>query len=66
MLYREGDRVFSTAELKMGSGTSGMLVTEVKKQMVEASQEGVQLAIVDGSSGIGCPVIASSAGWTWS
>ena len=62
MLYREGDRVFSTAELKMGSGTSGMLVTEVKKQMVEASQEGVQLAIVDGSPGIGCPVIASLSG----
>jgi len=25
--------MFSTAELKIGSGTSGMLVTEVKKQM---------------------------------
>jgi len=27
------DSMFSTAELKIGSGTSGMLVTEVKKQM---------------------------------
>ena len=31
-LYRE-PKVFSTAELKMGSGNSGLLVTEVKKNM---------------------------------
>lgn len=83
-LYREG-AVFSTAQLKMGSGTSGKLVTEVKKQlkaavkdMTEASGAvsdvpnvpdvpvvpavEVPLAIIDGSPGIGCPVIASISG----
>ncbi len=60
MLYVD-DTVFSTAELKMGSGTSGMLVTEVKKQMKSAA-ENTDLAIIDGSPGIGCPVIASLSG----
>lgn len=60
MLYSNDDVVFSTAELKMGSGNSGMLVTEVKKQMrLNAKTE---LAIIDGSPGIGCPVIASMSG----
>ncbi len=61
MLYSDGERVFSTAQLKMGSGTSGMLVTEVKKQMKAAAVD-TQLAIIDGSPGIGCPVIASLSG----
>lgn len=56
-----GDAVFSTAKLKMGSGTSGMLVTEVKKQMKSAVED-VDFAIIDGSPGIGCPVIASLSG----
>ena len=60
-LYRDEDRVFSTAKLRMGSGTSGKLVTEVKKQMVSASGD-TELAIIDGSPGIGCPVIASISG----
>ncbi|MGB5822650.1 MAG: ATP-binding protein [Proteocatella sp.] len=60
MLY-ENDSVFSTAKLKMGSGTSGLLVTEVKKQMKSVATD-VQLAIIDGSPGIGCPVIASLSG----
>lgn len=55
------DDVFSTAQLKMGSGTSGMLVTEVKKQMKSAAVN-TDLAIIDGSPGIGCPVIASLSG----
>ncbi len=61
MLYKEGDRVFSTAELKMGSGMSGLLVAEVKKQMREEALV-KDLALVDGSPGIGCPVIASLSG----
>lgn len=60
MLYSDGDTVFSTAELKMGSGNSGLLVTEVKKQIRQNSN--VELAIIDGSPGIGCPVIASISG----
>jgi MinD superfamily P-loop ATPase len=61
ILYADEGEVFSTAQLKMGSGTSGMLVTEVKKQMKSAVAL-AQLAIIDGSPGIGCPVIASLSG----
>ncbi len=60
MLYK-GDAIFSTAQLKMGSGNSGLLVTDVKKQLKRAAKE-VDFAIVDGSPGIGCPVIASLSG----
>jgi MinD superfamily P-loop ATPase len=60
MLY-DKDVVFSTAQLKIGSGTSGMLVTEVKKQMKSVDMN-ADLAIIDGSPGIGCPVIASLSG----
>lgn len=60
MLYKN-NTVFSTAELRMGSGTSGMLVTEVKKQM-KSETNNAGLAIIDGSPGIGCPVIASLSG----
>ncbi len=62
MLYADGNRVFSTAQLKMGSGTSGMLVTEVKKQMKSAALPDSEFAVIDGSPGIGCPVIASLSG----
>lgn len=60
MLYVK-DSLFSTAELKMGSGTSGKLVTEVKKQLKSVPID-AGLAIIDGSPGIGCPVIASLSG----
>lgn len=60
-LYQDGTNVFSTAQLKMGSGTSGMLVTRVKNEMKSAALD-CDLAIVDGSPGIGCPVIASLSG----
>ena len=61
MLYSDEEKAFSTAQLKMGSGTSGMLVTEVKKQMKSAAVDS-EIAIIDGSPGIGCPVIASLSG----
>lgn len=61
VLYSDKKTIFSTAQLKMGSGTSGLLVTEVKKQMKLAAKK-VELAIIDGSPGIGCPVIASLSG----
>jgi MinD superfamily P-loop ATPase containing an inserted ferredoxin domain len=38
------------------------LVTEVKKQMKSAVITDLELAIIDGSPGIGCPVIASISG----
>lgn len=61
MLYTGDEGVFSTAKLKMGSGTSGMLVSAVKKRMNEAAPD-TALSIVDGSPGIGCPVISSLSG----
>ena len=61
MLYVNDERAFSTAQLKMGSGTSGKLVAEVKKQMKSVAINS-ELAIIDGSPGIGCPVIASISG----
>lgn len=60
-LYSSGDTVFSTAQLKMGSGTSGKLVSEVKRQMKETAGK-ANFAVIDGSPGIGCPVIASISG----
>ena len=59
----EGKRtVFSTAELEMGSGTTGKLVSEVKKALYDHADKDVPIAIIDGSPGIGCPVIASITG----
>lgn len=59
-LYKD-ERVFSTAMLKMGRGNSGMLVSEVKKNM-QKSAENADVAVIDGSPGIGCPVISSITG----
>lgn len=57
----KGQRVFSTAELKMGRGNSGKLVSEVKLALINAARN-KDLSIIDGSPGIGCPVIASMSG----
>lgn len=62
MLYEDENKIFSTAKLKMGGGNSGKLVTEVKKQMREAAMPDTEFAVIDGSPGIGCPVIASLSG----
>lgn len=59
-LYRQPD-IFSTAELKMGSGNSGLLVTDVKKALKDEAKD-IDFALIDGSPGIGCPVIASISG----
>lgn len=59
-LYK-GTQTFATAELKMGRGNSGKLVSEVKTVMSDAAPD-AKLAIIDGSPGIGCPVIASVTG----
>lgn len=59
-LYKDSTSVFSTAKLKMGRGNSGKLVSEVKRNLPDLDQKSV--AIIDGSPGIGCPVIASISG----
>lgn len=61
LILYENETVFSTAQLKMGSGNSGLLVTDVKKQL-KSSAKDAEFAIIDGSPGIGCPVIASLSG----
>lgn len=60
-LCRDRESVFSTAELLMGSGASGRLVTAVRRNLQKAGS-GEEFAIIDGSPGIGCPVIASVTG----
>lgn len=61
ILYKD-NQVFSSAKLKMGRGTSGKLVAEVKNQLYQNVEKDVSFAIIDGSPGIGCPVIASLSG----
>lgn len=60
LLLNKNETVFSSAKLKMGRGNSGKLVTEVKNNLYRNSK--ADLCIIDGSPGIGCPVIASISG----
>lgn len=64
LVYKTDASVFSSAELKMGSGASGKLVTQVRKNLYQ-QMNGKPLIIVDGSPGIGCPVVASITGMNW-
>lgn len=57
-----GERVFSTARLKMGRGNSGKLVSAVKLDLLKNAPAEAEIAVLDGSPGIGCPVIASVSG----
>ncbi|GAB7022507.1 ATP-binding protein [Salidesulfovibrio brasiliensis] len=51
------------AELGIGEENSGKLVTDVRRTSAEiAEREGAEYVIVDGSPGVGCPVIASLTG----
>jgi len=51
------------ARLGIAAENSGKLVTILRQQAQElAEQKGLPLVIIDGSPGIGCPVIASIAG----
>lgn len=59
-LYRAG-RAFSTAQLRMGRGNSGKLVSAVKSAL-DAAAPDAAFEIIDGSPGVGCPVIASISG----
>jgi len=54
---------FVHARLGIAEENSGKLVTEVRKKAKEiAEKEKLDLAIIDGPPGIGCPVIASLSG----
>jgi MinD superfamily P-loop ATPase len=51
----------SHARLEPGSGTSGLLVTEVKKQ-ANKHEANHEFLLIDGPPGIGCPLIATVSG----
>jgi MinD superfamily P-loop ATPase len=54
---------FVHARLGIGEENSGKLVTVVRKKAMEVAQErGLELILVDGPPGIGCPVTASLTG----
>lgn len=53
--------ILSRAELEIGSDGSGMLITLLRKNARRYTRDGL-LTIIDGSPGIGCPVIASITG----
>jgi MinD superfamily P-loop ATPase len=51
------------AKLLPGEGNSGRLVTEVRKLSTKVAKEkGISTVLIDGSPGIGCPVIATVTG----
>ena len=51
------------AQLLPGEGNSGRLVTEVRKLGTKiATENGISIVLIDGSPGIGCPVIATVTG----
>jgi MinD superfamily P-loop ATPase len=58
------EEIFSHASLEVGNGASGKLVTEVRKKLYSYKHK-EELAIIDGSPGIGCPVIASLTGMNY-
>ncbi len=54
---------FFYAKLYPGAGNSGKLVTEIRKRAFKLAEEKKNdFIIIDGSPGIGCPVIASISG----
>ena len=64
-LYDSDTRIGRMAHAKLlpGEGNSGRLVTEVRKLGTKiATDNGVSTVLIDGSPGIGCPVIATVTG----
>lgn len=64
-LYESETRIgpMAYAKLLPGEGNSGRLVTEVRKLATKiANEHGHSIVLIDGSPGIGCPVIATVTG----
>ena len=59
-LQQDAYQTLSTATLTMGNSNSGKVVTEVKQQLTATTR--ADFAVIDGSPGIGCPVLASMSG----
>lgn len=72
MVHRQSGTLFTSdtrigplihAKLLPGEGNSGRLVTEVRNQSTKiATDKGIPTVLIDGSPGIGCPVIATVTG----
>lgn len=59
----KAQNVMVHARLRGGADNSGKLVAKVKKEARRiAAETGIELVIVDGSPGIGCPVVSSLSG----
>jgi MinD superfamily P-loop ATPase len=57
------DSIMVHARLAIGAANSGKLVAEVKeKAWIQAEMYGAKYILIDGSPGIGCPVISSLSG----
>ena len=64
-LYESKTHIGQMAHAKLlpGEGNSGRLVTEVRKLGTKiATEQGLSTVLIDGSPGIGCPVIATVTG----
>ncbi|MHC1590546.1 MAG: P-loop NTPase [Candidatus Helarchaeales archaeon] len=52
-----------TGDLKIGEGSSGKIVSEAKEFATKiADKNGVDIMLIDGPPGTGCPVIATASG----
>lgn len=60
-ITKTDEGIISRAEMEIGSDASGKLITFLRKNSKEFSEK-EKLTIIDGSPGIGCPVIASITG----
>lgn len=57
------DATLVHARLKIGAENSGKLVAKVKNETrIEAEKESKDILLIDGSPGIGCPVVSSLSG----
>ncbi len=59
----KANNVMVHAKLKIGADNSGKLVAKVKNETKQiAEKSGKEIILVDGSPGIGCPVVSSLSG----
>lgn len=59
----KADNIMVHARLRSGADNSGKLVASVKKEAKQiAAETGKGIVVVDGSPGIGCPVVSSLSG----
>ncbi len=53
--------IIAKADMEIGAEGSGKLITELKAMAAEYTKDG-DITVIDGSPGVGCPVIASITG----